>query len=187
MSTSGADSRPVHRYFAFIRAINTGTRRLTNEALIEPFRRLGFSEVAAYQAAGNVTFLASDGIEVEELAIGSALTAAYGFDAPVFVRSAAELAGLPEAQPFSPQELSGTEGRIQVSFLHTEPDPATIESVEHLIPGEDRVAFVGREWFWLPRRGVSDSQLPVPAVENLVGPMTMRTLGTVSRMLAKFI
>jgi uncharacterized protein (DUF1697 family) len=44
------------RYYAFLRAINTGNRRLSNEQLLAPFLELGFTDVAAYQAAGNVTF-----------------------------------------------------------------------------------------------------------------------------------
>ena len=44
------------RRFVFLRAINTGGRRLTNDELLAPFDALGLTDAAAYQAAGNVTF-----------------------------------------------------------------------------------------------------------------------------------
>jgi hypothetical protein len=58
--------------------------------------------------------------------------------------------------------------------------------VAAITPDEDLVEFDGLEWFWLPVEGVSTSKLPVPAIERIVGPMTMRTLGTLERMLKKF-
>lgn len=174
------------RYFAFIRAINTGGRRLTNDQLMEPFRRLGFTDVAAYQAAGNLTFLSDDPDAVAAERLTTAATEAYGFDSPVFVRSRAELGEVAGARPFSDDALADTQGRIQVSFMQTPPDEAAVAEVMALVPARDRVVFSSREWFWLPSRGVSDSRLPVAAIERLVGPMTMRTLGTISRMLGRF-
>lgn len=170
------------RCFAFIRAINTGGRRLTNEQVLEPFRGLGLRDVAAYQAAGNVTFVTDDLGLADPDRLSAALTEAYGFEAPTFVRSAAEMAAVVTAAPFDEEELAATAGRVQVTFLAREPDPAAVAAVAELVPAEDRVVVVGREWFWLPVAGVSDSRLPVGAIEALVGPMTMRTLGTVSRM-----
>jgi uncharacterized protein (DUF1697 family) len=102
------------------------------------------------------------------------------------VRSLAELRAVGSAAPFSDRAIAKTQGRIQVTFMRSPPGQETIREALALVPDEDRVVFTGREWFWLPLRGISDSQLPVGAIENLVGPMTMRTLGTVSRVLAKF-
>jgi len=55
-----------------------------------------------------------------------------------------------------------------------------------LAPPEDRVVVSGRHWYWLAAAGVSDSQLPVEAVEAMLGEMTMRTLGTLQRISTKF-
>lgn len=44
----------------------------------------------------------------------------------------------------------------------------------------------GRHWYLLPVAGVSDSQLPVEAVEAVLGEMTMCTLGTLQRISTKF-
>jgi len=174
------------RFYAFLRAINVGGRRLTNEELIEPFVGLGLAEVAAYQAAGNITFNAEEPEATLACRIEAALAAAYGFEAPVFLRTAGELEALTEAEPFSPSEIASTAGRIQIAFMHSTPDAESVAEALRLVPVDDRVVFRAREWFWLPNDGISDSLLPVANIEKAVGPMTMRTHGTISRMLAKF-
>lgn len=174
------------RHYAFLRAINVGERRLSNEELLEPFVRAGFADVAAYQAAGNIAFRRDDDAHVDVAALEAALAEAYGFETPVFVRRSDELRAIVDASPFTDAELAATEGRVQVTFLRNAPDEQAIASVAEVVPTDDRVVVSGREWFWLPRSGVSTSQLSVGGIERIVGPMTMRTLGTVHRMLAKF-
>lgn len=174
------------RMFAFIRAINTGNRRLTNQQVIKPFRTFGLEDVEAYQAAGNVTFRsAGDPLELEG-DLEAVLSAAYGFDAPTFVRTSVELRDATADLPFAADTVAPTQGRIQITFLRDAATDAQLAEVGELVPDDDIVAFAGRHWFWLPRTGVSDSALPVPRIERIVGPMTMRTLGTVERMLARF-
>ena len=180
------DRSGLPRYFVFIRAINVGKRRLTNDELMAPFVQLGLEDVSAYQAAGNITFRTSDPKMTERDRLEAILADAYGFDPVAFVRTLAELQDITQAHPFTDQQLAGTGGRVQVSFLHEAPSEPKMAQVRSRIPDDDLIAFVDREWFWLPKDGVSDSRLPVSAVENLIGPLTMRTLGTVARMLARF-
>lgn len=174
------------RYFAFLRAINTGNRRLTNEQLLAPFHQLGFVDVAAYQAAGNVTFRSEVPDLVDERRIEAALDESYGFHAPTFVRSAAEVHAIATAEPFAAADIAGTAGKVQVTFLRTTPSPEAVEQVLSLVPPEDRVVAEARHWYWLPTEGVSTSELPVSRIELLLGEMTMRTLGTIARMAARF-
>ena len=184
--TSTDQSQPPQRYFAFIRAINTGAQRLTNDQLMEPFLRLGFSDVAAYQAAGNITFRGASPDAASAGRLEAAVTESYGFESPVFVRTCGELAAVDEARPFSDEELAATQGRVQVSFMHTAANESAIAEVMALVPMGERVRFSNREWYWLPAQGISESRLPTSTIERLVGPMTMRSLGTVSRMLDRF-
>lgn len=174
------------RHFAFLRAINTGNRRVTNEQLLAPFHELGFTDVAAYQAAGNITFRSADPNAVDERRIEAALAVSYGFAAPTFVRSAAEIESIAASEPFADHELAATAGRIQVTFLRTAAPPDRTASVMAVVPPADRVVVSGREWYWLPVEGISTSTLPVGRIEALLGDMTMRTLGTVMRMHARF-
>ena len=174
------------RFFAFLRAINTVNRRLTNEQLLAPFHELGYTDVAAYQAAGNVTFRCADPGAVDERRIEAALVDAYGFDAPTFVRTAAELTDVVDATPFGADDLARSAGKVQVTFLRRPASAEEIERVMALVPADDLVAVSGREWYWLPTGGVSTSMLPVGRIEAELGAMTMRTTGTVMRLHAKF-
>jgi uncharacterized protein (DUF1697 family) len=174
------------RYFAFLRAINTGNRRLTNEQLLAPFHELGFIDVGAYQAAGNVTFRCDDPDTAAEARIEAVLARAYGFETPTFVRSAVEVAEVAAAKPFSASDVAASAGKLQATFLRGRPSEAAIAEAMALVPAEDRVVVSGREWYWLPVGGVSTSKLPVSAIEGVLGEMTMRTLGTVERISAKF-
>lgn len=173
------------RHYAFLRAINTGNRRLTNEQLLAPFVELGLADVAAYQAAGNVTFRAEPAA-IDERDLETALAGAYGFETPTFVRSAAEIAAIVETQPFTADEVAATAGRVQVTFLRSTPSDEQVRAILDLVPPEDRVRVIGREWYWLPVEGLSTSAMPVDRIERALGEMTMRTLGTVRRMSAKF-
>jgi uncharacterized protein (DUF1697 family) len=174
------------RYYAFLRAINTTNRRLTNERLLAPFHELGFIDVAAYQAAGNVTFRCADPDAVDERRIEAALAEAYGFETPTFVRTAAEIEAIVTSQPFTDHEFAGNAGRVQVTFLRAAAPPDRISTMMELVPPEDRVVVSGREWYWLPVDGLSTSALPVGRIESVLGEMTMRTLGTVTRMYTKY-
>ncbi len=82
--------------------------------------------------------------------------------------------------------LRSTAGKVQVTFLRSAPPTETVSRLETLVPEQDRVRVIGREWYWLPVEGVSTSMLPVREVELLLGEMTMRTLGTVERISSKF-
>jgi uncharacterized protein (DUF1697 family) len=172
------------RYFAFLRAVNVGRRRLTNDELLAPFVELGFADVAAYQAAGNVTF--RSGHDVDEPRIEAALAVSYGFETPTFVRSEAEIAAIAAVAPFPAEMVERTAGRVQVTFLRGEPTRDQAERLTELAPAEEGVHVLGREWYWLPVAGVSGSTLPVGEIERLFGVMTMRSLGTVERMHRRF-
>jgi uncharacterized protein (DUF1697 family) len=174
------------RMFAFIRAINTGGRRLTNADLLEPFVSAGLHDVAAYQAAGNVTFRSDRAPDDLEAELTDRLAEAYGFDAPTFVRTATQLRAAVDGHPFDPEEVARTEGRIQLTFLAAAPTAAQVTEVIELVPTDDLVAIADRHWYWLPRAGVSTSALPVTRIERILGPMTMRTLATAERMLTRF-
>jgi uncharacterized protein (DUF1697 family) len=172
------------RYYAFLRAVNVGNRRLTNEQLLAPFRALGFSEIAAYQAAGNVTFRTDDA--VDESDIEATLAEVYGFETPTFVRSSTEVEAIVEARPFPSDVIAAAIGKVQVSFLRAAPPPDLVAALDGLVPDGEHVRVIGTELFWLPVAGVSTSRLQIGDVERLLGQMTMRTWGTVQRMVARF-
>lgn len=171
-------------YFVFVRAMNTGGRRLTNGQQLEPFRAAAYDGVDAYQAAGNIVVHSDEPVLSADL--DPLLAEAYGFDAPTFVRSTAELQAVVAGQPFTHEQVAATAGKIQVAFLSRFPSAVDVADVMALVPDGDSVVVGNTEWYWLPLEGISGSSLPVNAIERILGPTTIRTLGTLQRMLKKF-
>ena len=51
---------------------------------------------------------------------------------------------------------------------------------------EDRLAIEGSELYWLPSGGMSESDLDLKTLESELGPWTMRTMGTIEQIAAKY-
>lgn len=181
-----AADRSAARYAAFLRGINLGGRRVTGGQLCAPLEALGFEDVASFLASGNVTFaVAPADAAALERRIETALHAALGFEADVYVRTAVEVADVAGCQPFPPEVLAATDAKLQVTFLRDRPGPSSVEAAIAHATDQDRLTVIGREWYWLPAAGISTSTLDVRAVERALGRGTTRTLTTVSRLHAR--
>ncbi len=186
---SGPDSAD-NRYAAFLRGINIGGRRVTGRQLCAPFETLGMQEVTSFLASGNVTFATAStegaaGCEDLERRVEAALHGSLGFAVEVFVRTAAEVTEIVGCEPFPPDVVAATGGKLQVTFLRDEPGPGGVAEAMAHATDQDRVQVIGREWYWLPAAGISTSALNVKAVERALGRGTTRTLNTVARLRAK--
>jgi uncharacterized protein (DUF1697 family) len=171
---------------AFLRGMNLGGRRITNVELCGHFSAMGFAEVAAFRASGNVVFEAT-GSHARDLQqrVESGLAAALGYDVPTFVRDAAQLRAIAAAQPFDSAQTSALAGKLQVALLERKPTTGQRTAVLALANADDALALGARELYWLPSGGLSDSELDLKAVERALGPMTIRTMGTIEQITAK--
>ena len=173
---------PVSRHVAFLRGINLGERRVTNEELRRHVRDAGFDDVDAYLASGNVVFEPGDhpdpGPVIEER-----LERALGYGVDTHVRSLQELAAL-----LSRDEVAADEAfRVHVIFLRTEPDGAAIAGLKALEGPDDRLRPLGRQVVWLRRGRLHDAAFGTRDLEEVLGPeQTMRTLNTVRRIVDRF-
>lgn len=175
------------QYVAFLRGMNLGGRRIKNTELREEFEALGFADVACFRASGNVVFAAGRGSESELTAqIESGLGEALGYEVPVFLRSAAELRALAAHEPFDAAAVKASKGKLQVALLPKKPATRARKAALAEATDEDRLALEGRELYWLPSGGISESDLDLKAIETAVGPWTMRTMGTVEQIVAKY-
>jgi uncharacterized protein (DUF1697 family) len=173
-------------YAAFLRGMNVGGHRLTNVELRSYFSEMGFREVACFRASGNVVFAGETQRAADvEAQIERGLVAALGYAVPTFIRTAAEMRGIAAAQPFDPELLRASAGKLQVAILATAPEPPAVEAILALASDSDRLAVGEREIYWLPSGGVLDSELGMRGIENLAGPMTMRTKNTLDQIAAK--
>lgn len=177
----------MERYVAFLRGMNLGGRRIKNEELRREFEVLGFTEVACFRASGNVVFAADESDE-EKLTsrIEAGLGEALGYEVPVFLRAAAELRSVAEHEPFDAAALESSKGKPQIVFLPAKPAAAARKQVLALSTDDDRLAIEGRELHWLPKGGISESDLDLKAIDADLGPTTIRTKGTVAQIAAKY-
>jgi len=177
----------MNRYVAFLRGMNLGNRRIKNEDLRRHFEAMGFEEVATFRASGNVIFSTPKRKAEAELAtrVEKELDERLGYDVPVFLRSAAELAAVAAHEPFDAKAVAKSKGKLQVSFLKKKPTAAAKKKALALASDEDRLAIEGRELYWLPSAGISESELDLKAIDAALGAGTLRTMGTVEQIAAK--
>jgi uncharacterized protein (DUF1697 family) len=177
---------PTHA--AFLRAINVGGRRITNDALREACEMAGLEEPATFRASGNVVFTARPG--EKEVALGrrieEGLERELGFAVPAYVRGSAELRRIAAHEPFDPGLVEASDGKLQVIFLSARPTPAKRRAALALGSERDRLEMRARELYWLPSGGLMDSELDRKALDDLLGPSTVRTKGTVEGIAERF-
>ncbi len=168
-------------HVAFLRAINTGGRRITNDELAVAVEALGFAEVSVYQASGNVLISGeADGAgDFVAERITEGLSASLGFEVPSIVRSSVEVSALSQAKPFGGQVLPAG-CKPQVILLATAPlDPSVVDAFS---TPADQLQLDGSNIHWWPTAGISTSDLDVRGLERTVGTMTVRTHGTIQRI-----
>lgn len=178
----------MERYVAFLRGMNLGGRRIKNDELKGEFEQLGLDDVSCFRASGNVIFASEQkGEEKLRRRIEAGLGESLGYEVPVFLRNAAELEAVSAQEPFDPALLSASKGKPQVAFLPSAPKAKARKQALALASDEDRLALKGRELYWLPSGGISESDLDLKTIEAAVGPWTMRTKGTVDQIAAKLV
>jgi len=178
----------MSRYVAFLRGMNLGGRRIKNEELRRHFEEMGFEEVATYRASGNVIF-SVPGREAESklsMRVEAELDERLGYDVPVFLRSIEEVAAIAAQQPFDTNLVKKSKGKLQVSLLKKKPSAAAKKKALALANDEDHLAIKGRELYWLPSGGISESDLDLKAIDKALGAGTIRTMGTIEQIASKY-
>ncbi|MEX2108629.1 MAG: DUF1697 domain-containing protein [Solirubrobacterales bacterium] len=179
----------MSRYVAFLRGMNLGNRRIKNDELRSLFEGLGFDGVATFRASGNVVFSAGGRGGEEALAkrIEAGLEEGLGYEVPVFLRSGAEVGAIAARQPFNPKLVESSSGKLQVALLIKKPSASARKTALALSSEADRLAIDGRELYWLPAGGISESELDLKALDVTLGTTTVRTMGTIEQIAAKHL
>jgi uncharacterized protein (DUF1697 family) len=176
------------RYVAFLRGMNLGGRRISNDDLRAAFEALDLTGVETFRASGNVVFDGPDGVGGPDVSakIEAGLAAALAYDVPVFLRSCRQVAAIASTEPFDSGEVaSSASGKLQVALLPDAPGKLVRKEALGMATDEDRLAIKGSELFWLPSGGISESDLDLKTLESELGPWTMRTMGTIEQIAAK--
>jgi uncharacterized protein (DUF1697 family) len=175
------------RYAAFLRGMNLGNRRITNDELRTHVTALGFAQVASFRASGNVIVETARTEPAERVArrIESGLAKALGYDVPVFARTAAELREIAAHEPFDAELVAASAGRLQVVLLGAAPAAPARRAVLALATDDDRLDLRERELYWLPSGGLLESALDQKALAAALGATTTRTKGTIDLIAAR--
>jgi uncharacterized protein (DUF1697 family) len=172
------------KYAAFLRAVNLGrNRRVTSAQLKALFEEAGAEDVATFRTSGNVVFEASRDMA---RALEKHLEQALGHEVVIFLRTASDVREIAALEPFQPKDVEASNGKLQVALLDGKPTAATRKKALALATDRDLLAFGKRELYWLPSGGTMDSELDRKALDELLGPTTMRTKGTIELLAAKY-
>jgi uncharacterized protein (DUF1697 family) len=161
----------------FLRGMNLGNRRITNPELASAFERLGYASPTPYQASGNVILPDTDRVNQRKIAAG--VRNELGYEVPVFVRSDTQLRKLVNS-PFAGRRGDGG-GKPQIIFLQ-DPPPSGLAGV---FGSDDRYELIETEIHWLPPGGLAETGDLHKRLDQAVGPNTVRTLGTIERIVKK--
>jgi uncharacterized protein (DUF1697 family) len=179
----------VSKYAAFLRGVNLGPRRRVGSAQLRAvFEDAGCSDVDSFRTSGNVVFHAGrQGRDVLARRLERAFAESLGWESKIFLRTAAELRQIAAREPFDPELLALSKGKVQVSLLDSKPSASSWAKALAMASDEDLLASGPRELYWLPSGGTRDSKLDTDALAKLLGPSTMRTKGTLDLLAAKYL
>ncbi len=177
------------RYVAFFRGINVGGKHTVKMAdLKQLFLDNGFCGVRTYIQSGNVIFESGRDARALPGIISQAFARRFAFQAPVAVRSGAEIAAIMSALPFTDAEIARAEAanpdvaHVYVYLSNNEIDPAAAEALRASATGDDRFAAGARELYLLCIQGVRDSKLAA-SLMRLDDTLTARNRKTMQNIL----
>jgi uncharacterized protein (DUF1697 family) len=147
------------RWVALLAGINVGGKAMVPMAELRTvFADLGYRQVQTYIQSGNVLFEEDTGEEDQLIAaIGPALSATFGWEIPVLLRTRPELDAVMAGNPFRDRQDDPT--KLLVTFLSAAPAPDRAARLQPP-PGETgELALVGREIYLHTPDGYGRSKL----------------------------
>ncbi|MBD3781842.1 MAG: DUF1697 domain-containing protein [Micrococcales bacterium] len=167
----------------FLRAVNLGKRRVPMDRLAAVCEGLGYADVWTYVNSGNVVFDTTGARGAVEAAMEKALEAEFGFECTTFVRTAAQLRQVLDAEPFT---LAAGDTHF-VTFLKEAPAPGDAKALEALSNDFETLEVHGADVHWHMRGKSTDSRLTRRDWEKVLGPLssTSRNVTMLTRLVAK--
>jgi uncharacterized protein (DUF1697 family) len=171
------------RYAALLRGVNVGGKNaLAMKQLASFFVDAGCSDVVTYIQSGNVAFTAPSAAKLGKLdaVIAQRILDEVGLAVPVVLRSAAELAAIPGANPFRKEDPQS----VHVMFLRDVPAAADVKKLDPNRSPGDRFAVVGREVFLHLPNGAGRSKLGTSFIDaGLKTVSTQRNWNTLLKLI----
>ncbi|HSG46608.1 MAG TPA: DUF1697 domain-containing protein, partial [Longimicrobiales bacterium] len=139
--------------------------------------------VRSYIQSGNVVFLTQErSAPVLVRTVERAIADAFGFDVPVILRTADEMAAVVRGNPFLPDGADPS--KLHVTFLADEPSPGVMVDFSSYRQGPDEVRLRGREAYLHCPEGLARTKLTPAFLERALGSAsTTRNWRTVNTVL----
>jgi uncharacterized protein (DUF1697 family) len=164
----------VTAYVALLRGVNLGKRQLKMEDLRKVATNLGVEDAKTYIASGNLLFRSGKSEKALKVQLEAAIAEHMGARVGVMIRTAAELAGVVNANPFKKEAPNFT-----VAIFLDETPPTGAAGAAKNVDGE-RLALGRREIYVHYPRGQGQSRLAIPAAAD----GTARNMNTVAKLAA---
>jgi uncharacterized protein (DUF1697 family) len=183
MSSASMSKPSEGRYVALLRGVNVGgNNKIAMADLASLFRKAGCQEVSTFIQSGNVLFKAAAGLADRISAlIPKAMLKHSGFEVPVIVRSAAQMAKAASKHPFLDE---GAEHRfLHVGFLASRPGAARLASLDPSRSPGDRFKVSGMEVYLRYGNHGGTSKLTSQYFDATLGTViTMRNWNSVLKL-----
>ena len=145
-------------YIAIIRGINvSGKHKVPMAELRSLCENLGWRNVRTYIQSGNVVFEAESPTGLAAM-LASGIAETFGFQVPVLVRSAAEMAEVVERNPFGEIEDFAPE-KLHVTFMAEEPQPDKLEAIKAFTFEPEKYTILGKEIYVYCQNGYGNTKL----------------------------
>jgi len=169
-------------YIALLRGINVGGHKAVPMArLTEIVAAAGGADVRTYIQSGNVVFAHGAGEPALQADLEQQIADEFGFAVPVVLRTAAEMAGVVDGNPYPGVEPT----KLLVAFLAEPPPVELVDGIDRAPFGAEEFTVEGRQVYLHLPGGAGRSKL-VPALGRtlLKAPATTRNWRTVETLLA---
>ena len=137
--------------------------------LREHYAALGFADVTSYIQSGNLFFNSTIG-DIPKLIemIESMIVEKYGFEVPVIIRTAEELAQVIDSNPHThvPEEKFNV---YIVTFLAEEPTAEACAEIPAVGPADEETVIIGREVYTFYPNGSGRSKMTTNYFEKKLG------------------
>lgn len=171
---------PSRTWVALLRGINVGGKNsLPMRDLAALFTDAGAAAVETYIQSGNVVFDAPARAEARiAAAVKKGIVAGFGFDVPIVLRSADELAAIARANPFL--EAGRDPKTLHVVFLADAPSRAKLATLDPARSPPDELMVRGRDVFLHLPNGMGRTKLTNAWFDSRLGTVsTARNWNTV--------
>lgn len=174
-------------YIALLRGINVGGKNMIKMAeLKKVLEGIGLKEVQTYIQSGNVLLKSKEEEKVLQDMIQKAITAAFGFQIPVVLRTASELEEILRNCPFSPEEIAEAEAgsdaeSLYVAMLAQTPSEAGMAAIQVYKNEEEAYHILGRDVYLLFRNSIRNSKL-ANNLQKLDASATTRNWKTMNKL-----